>query len=60
MKYLAHINHEDGREQTLVDHLKGTAEKAECFATAFDEGDFGKIAGMYHDVGKYSSEFQKY
>lgn len=60
MKYLAHINHEDGREQTLIDHLKGTAQKAEYFASAFGEGDLGKIAGMYHDVGKYSSEFQKY
>ena len=60
MKYLAHINHEDEREQKLIDHLQGTAKLSEYFAAAFDEGNFGRLAGLYHDIGKYSTEFQKY
>ncbi|MBP3721808.1 MAG: hypothetical protein J6I62_00965 [Selenomonadaceae bacterium] len=55
MKYLAHINHEDEREQKLIDHLQGTAKLSECFAAAFDEGNFGRLAGLYHDIGKYST-----
>ena len=54
---LAHIR-EDGAEQTLEEHLQGTARLAEQFANAFQAGDFGRQAGGIHDHGKSSREFQ--
>lgn len=56
-EYLAHISGE--RKQTVEDHLIGTAKLASKFADAFDAGDFGYLAGMAHDIGKYSEGFQK-
>ena len=60
MKYLAHRNQEDGREQLMVDHLWGVSKKAEKFAKVFGEQEVGQLMGLYHDVGKYSREFQEY
>ena len=57
MKYIAH--REDEREQLLLDHLTGTAEKARDFAEAFGKGDWGYCCGMMHDLGKYSEKFQR-
>ena len=56
-KYLAHIDGE--REQTLKEHLEGTAKLAGKFAKAFGNEDWGYTCGMLHDIGKYSNEFQK-
>lgn len=55
--FLAHIR-EDGTEQTLEEHLQGTAKLAEQFAGAFEAGRYGKQAGGIHDHGKSSEEFQ--
>lgn len=44
--------------QTLENHLKGVAENARFFAGAFDAEDWGYVAGLWHDLGKYSNEFQ--
>ena len=57
MKYIAH--REEEREQLLLDHLTGTAEKAKKFAEVFGKGDWGYCCGMLHDIGKYSKEFQR-
>ena len=57
MKYLAHREKE--REQLLLDHLTGTAEKAKKFAEVFGKGDWGYCCGMLHDLGKYSDKFQR-
>jgi len=46
--------------QPLEDHLKKVAEIASSFANEFGTGDWGYLAGIWHDVGKYSREFQKY
>jgi len=43
----------------LEDHLKGVAELARGFANEFGAGDWGYLAGLWHDLGKYSEEFQK-
>lgn len=56
--FLAHIS-EDGREQTVREHLEGTARLAEEYASVFHLADQGKLAGMMHDIGKYSTAFQK-
>lgn len=57
MNYLAHKS-EDGREQSIADHLKGTANLA--YALAVDEfKPFSGLLGMVHDIGKYADDFQK-
>lgn len=53
-------NEPPDRWQTLEDHLKQVAELARSFADEFGAGDWGYLAGLWHDVGKYSKEFQKY
>jgi CRISPR-associated endonuclease/helicase Cas3 len=38
----------------LEEHLKGTAELAASFAAEFGCEEWGRIAGLWHDLGKYS------
>lgn len=45
--------------QTLKCHLEDTARKAQCFSAAFGAGDWGWIAGLLHDAGKYTQAFQR-
>ena len=56
--YLAHLT-EDGRTQTILEHLKGTSSLCSAFAAAFDAEAQGQLAGMAHDIGKYSAAFQR-
>lgn len=58
--YLGHLDEETGREQLLRDHLTGVADLAGRFAAAFGEEAMGRLLGLYHDIGKYSKEFQEY
>lgn len=58
MKYLAHIA-DDRREQTVAEHLQGTADLAARFAAAFGAEADGRFAGLLHDIGKYTPGFQK-
>ncbi len=44
--------------QTIEEHLNGVSNLAELFAKEFSSGKFAKIAGCFHDIGKYSQEFQ--
>ena len=43
----------------LSDHLEGTATKAAEFLETVGCDDFGYAAGLLHDLGKYSQEFQQ-
>jgi CRISPR-associated endonuclease/helicase Cas3 len=45
--------------QPLEDHLKNVAEMAKKFADEFGSGDWGYLAGLWHDLGKYQNEFQQ-
>lgn len=56
--YIAHIR-EDGTEQTVQEHLRGTSERCARFASAFGEEERGRMLGYAHDIGKCSDEFQK-
>ena len=58
MTYLAHIAG-DGRKQTAAEHLNGTAERCALFAAPFGAEEQGRLAGLSHDLGKYSMEFQR-
>lgn len=44
----------------LRDHLTRTAELAAEFAKPFEAENWAYLAGLWHDVGKYSPEFQGY
>ncbi len=46
--------------QTLPEHLEGVAALAERFAAAFGAADWGRLAGLWHDLGKYRLAFQAY
>lgn len=57
-KYLSHIS-DDGREQTNLEHLNGTAELCGEFASHFGAEEIGILSAKAHDIGKYSREFQE-
>lgn len=46
------------RWQELTEHLEETAKLAEGFAGKFAPG-WGRLAGVWHDAGKYQSSFQR-
>ena len=57
--YIAHISKEDGRVQTLPEHLEGAASLARQFAEPFCGGELAWACGLLHDYGKYSERFQR-
>jgi CRISPR-associated endonuclease/helicase Cas3 len=44
----------------LEDHLRAVARLAESFASAFGSSEYGRLAGLWHDLGKYRPGFQRY
>lgn len=58
--FVAHIRECDGAIQTLDSHSEGVAQMAGEFASAFGAGEWGRLAGEWHDLGKYSEAFQAY
>ena len=54
MKFYAHStdNPDKSDWQTLENHLQGVAELAEEFAAVFGAGEWGRLAGENHDIGK--------
>lgn len=44
----------------LKEHLNDVAQKARYYSSKFDCGDLGYYAGLWHDLGKYNPNFQKY
>ena len=58
-KYLAHIAPDGSRKQTVLEHLQGTARLAEAFAQPFGGQEQARLAGLLHDIGKYSAAFQR-
>lgn len=60
---LAHVRQlPDGAwaEHYLDEHSPEVANLAAKFAECFDSADWARLAGLWHDLGKYSLEFQKY
>lgn len=43
----------------LAAHLRATGERAHGFLDAVGAGAFGRAAGVLHDLGKYTPEFQR-
>ena len=55
---LAHLSADGQRSQTVQDHLEGTARLAADFARPFGGESQARLAGLLHDIGKYSDDFQ--
>lgn len=45
---------------TGAGHLENVSALAEEFAARFGAADWGRLAGLWHDIGKYSASFQDY
>lgn len=56
---LAHLA-ADGRRHGLDEHLAEAAARAAQFASAFGASDWARVAGLWHDLGKYRPGFQAY
>jgi len=50
----AHSANSQGQRHRLSDHLKEVASLAKKFADEFGCGEWGYLAGLWHDIGKYS------
>ena len=46
--------------QNLKDHLENVAETARKNASVFDSEEIAYVSGLFHDLGKTATEFQKY
>ena len=59
--YFAHSNELPDQQDwhLLSNHLEGTGDRAAAFLESMGCGDFGRAAGLLHDLGKYTREFQK-
>jgi CRISPR-associated endonuclease/helicase Cas3 len=61
-RYFAHSleGRPEAEWQLLRDHLEAVGELAAGFGEAFGAAEWGRVAGLWHDLGKYRAEFQDY
>ena len=60
MTYYAHTKTEDKSEwQSVYDHLTHTADLAAELGRDAGVSDLARVAGLMHDIGKYSPAFQR-
>jgi CRISPR-associated endonuclease/helicase Cas3 len=57
---VARVRECDGREQSLEEHLRGTAKIAETFTSEIGLEKTGELMGLLHDFGKASEKFTTY
>lgn len=56
---LAHVDR-SGRMHRLDDHLATVGQLAADSASAFNAAEWARLAGLWHDLGKYREGFQRY
>ncbi|SEP18885.1 CRISPR-associated helicase/endonuclease Cas3 [Nitrosovibrio sp. Nv6] len=62
-RILAHVKKDANgvwHEHLLNDHLLKVSRLAAGYAHAFGAGEWAELAGLWHDLGKYSPSFQDY
>lgn len=57
MQKIAHIS-DLGKPEPIIDHLMAVAKRAYEFAKPFGFANWAYNMGLYHDIGKFSDEFQ--
>ncbi|MED4473885.1 MULTISPECIES: CRISPR-associated helicase Cas3' [Bacillaceae] len=60
MVYIAHVRESDKEIQTVSEHLNGVKHLAEVFGGKLGLTHVAGLAGLLHDLGKYTDIFQKY
>jgi len=60
VELFAHSENASGRRQPLDEHLHNVAELAARFGRKFGAGEFARLVGLCHDVGKSAPEWQRY
>ncbi|NLL67947.1 MAG: CRISPR-associated helicase Cas3' [Clostridiaceae bacterium] len=59
MYYISRISN-DGREQLTTEHIQECAEYAQMLGAKLDAPMLTRLAGMLHDMGKFSAAFVEY
>ena len=62
-KHIAHVRPNTKSEadvHDLAEHLRDVAKGSKQFAVAFGAADWARLAGLWHDLGKYRPAFQKH
>lgn len=59
-KFIAHPDFENGQHQSVKQHLQAVAELSAKLAAKLGFAEQGRLIGLMHDFGKYSSAFQNY
>lgn len=60
MDYIAHIRSSDNKIQTVAEHLLAVKDLAEGYGKTIGVKHMAGLAGMLHDVGKYTPQFMEY
>ncbi|WP_248929974.1 CRISPR-associated helicase Cas3' [Paenibacillus hamazuiensis] len=60
MEYIAHIRGRDKQIQNVEEHLDGVRVLAEFYGDKIGVKHIAGLAGMLHDLGKYTNEFREY
>ncbi|MDE3838816.1 CRISPR-associated helicase/endonuclease Cas3 [Bacillus methanolicus] len=60
MNYIAHIRESDQQIQTVEEHLLEVKRLAEDIGDKIGVKHLTGLAGMLHDLGKYTNEFREY
>lgn len=60
MRYYAHTPGKAGVWHDLVGHLQRTAVRARRNGAKFGAGELANLAALWHDLGKFNPDFQRY
>ncbi|GAA0451821.1 CRISPR-associated helicase Cas3' [Alkalibacillus silvisoli] len=60
MDFIAHIRNSDKQVQSVDEHLDNVAQISSQFGKKLNLSHLAAIAGLLHDMGKYSNEFKEY
>lgn len=60
MNFTAHIKENSFEKQTVQEHLINTSELSSEFASKINLSNFAELQGILHDIGKFTSDFNKY